>query len=592
MRDTNMTDTNMTETETETISISTHTHKKDKAETKAEAVEAPKTTFADLGLTCDMLKGVEAAGFEHPSEIQVSAIPAVLAGKDLIGQAQTGSGKTGAFALPTLQKLKFDGTVEILVLVPTRELAQQVVVEYQRLGKFKKVSVVTVVGGQNAYHQIKDVNRGAQIIVATPGRMLDHLSSGRLENCTPKMLILDEADEMLDMGFIEDIKKIISFLPKERQTLLFSATMPPPIARLAKQEMTDPEHIKLTDSKQSHADIEQLLYVMRDKDRIEAFSRIVETEHPDKSIVFCRTRRDTDELCQRLIARGHNAKALHGDLRQEARTHAINEFRKGSVKILIATDVASRGLDIDNISHVFNFHLPENKDRYTHRIGRTGRAGNKGKAITFSTLLELKTSVFFRAHPPSQFKMSSVPTISEVNSLHMQKMLDAVSNTEVTESDLELANLLAENNEPFDLLCHFIAHLQAGSTVSGPDQIGLKADEVQEAFKNDRSSGRSGGGYRGRSSGGGGYRGRNDSNGGSRGGSDRRGGSRSNDERSGGRPSGGNGSSGGYRGRSNDEPRSYEGRPKGGHKPAGAGAGNGGRPKKTRSNDSSAQKRA
>ncbi len=531
-------------------------------------VQDSQLSFADLGLTGGLLEGVEAAGFTSPSEIQTQAIPTVLAGKDLIGQAQTGSGKTGAFALPAMEQLKMNGTVEILVLVPTRELASQVVVEFKRLGKFKKVKAVTVVGGENGYHQIKDINRGANVVVATPGRMLDHLKSGRLGEFAPKMLILDEADEMLDMGFIEDIRTIISFLPEERQTMLFSATMPAPIAKLAKTTMTNPEHIKLNGGKASHQDIEQVLYCMRDRDRMEALTRILETEDPDKAIVFCRTKRDVDDLTQRLVRRGVNAKALHGDLRMEARTYAMNEFKRGHVKVLIATDVASRGLDVDNISHVFNYHLPENKDRYTHRIGRTGRAGNKGVAITFATILEMRTGYFFRLNPPSQFNLKSVPTARDVQDKNTTKQLEKVSTTEVSEHAIEIANALADNYDPFDLLCHFVAHMQSSTDVSGPDKIGLSPEEVKASFT-ERSGGggrsggrdRKGGGYRGGRPGGG-YRGRS---GGSRDQSDSRDGGYKGSNGSGGRP----------KRYGKDENRSSGGRPKGGRK-AGAGSSSGG----------------
>lgn len=434
--------------------------------------------FEDLGLTDLVLKGVADAGFTLPSPIQAVAIPTILSGQDIIGQAQTGSGKTGAFVMPALQTLLSNKTVEVLVLVPTRELAMQVVTEFERLGKYHRLSVATVVGGQPSMRQIEMVNRGAQVVVATPGRLLDHLQSGRLKNFTPRLVVLDEADEMLDMGFIDDIKSILKFIPNKRQTLLFSATMPGPIAKLAREELTDPHHIKLNQGAEQHADIEQQLYVVKDSDKELALMRLIDAESPHKAIVFCRTRRETDDLCRNLVQGGIKATALHGDLGQHERNRAIDEIKNGVAHVLVATDVASRGLDISDLSHVFNFHTPENRDRYTHRIGRTGRAGNKGVAITIATPYELQSNAFYSRKPGLNFTVSNVPSRKDLEVKHSTQLIETIKQTYVSPEIQAICEELLSKEDAFEMLCKFYAHMQAGKKIQGPERLGLSPDEV------------------------------------------------------------------------------------------------------------------
>ena len=354
--------------------------------TKNNQPSAAEATFAQFGLSETVLAGVVAAGYTTPTPIQTAAIPVVLQGKDLIAQARTGTGKTAAFGLPAMSMLKQTGGVEVLVITPTRELAGQVSDELFRLGKVAKVRSVAVYGGQSSGRQVELIRRGAHIVVATPGRLLDHLQSGRMGTFTPSIIIIDEADEMLDMGFMDDIKAIFEFLPAQRQTLLFSATMPPPIRKLAQDILKQPVTINLVQSEATNTDVEQSFYVIDEPERLDAVVRLIDSEEPTKSILFCRTKRETDELCEILLSRGCMARALHGDIEQGQRQDTIRAFKEGRLEMLVATDVAARGLDVTGVSHVFNYHMPFDQQGYVHRIGRTGRAGQKGKAITLVNL--------------------------------------------------------------------------------------------------------------------------------------------------------------------------------------------------------------
>ena len=380
--------------------------------------------FEQMGLNPRIMDGVKAAGFLTPSPIQAAAIPLVLSGIDLIGQAQTGTGKTAAYGLPAMSRLKHNKSVEMLVLTPTRELAIQVSDELFRLGKFANVKTVPVVGGQGYLRQVELINRGAQVVVATPGRLMDHLREGRLKRFTPHIIVLDEADEMLDRGFVDDIRQILSDMPAERQTLLFSATMPPEIKTLTKEFMRQPKHVQLNSGQQTNMDIEQRLIVIRGHERESALVRILEVEDPEKAIIFCRTKRDVDNLQSELSSRGVAAKSIHGDMSQAVRNQAVQALKDGRAKIIIATDVAARGLDIPNVTHVINFHVPENRERYVHRIGRTGRAGKRGVAITVATPSEIRgNDVFAKAHN-AEFSVGEVPTKNDVRDC-LEKQLSA-----------------------------------------------------------------------------------------------------------------------------------------------------------------------
>ena len=368
-------------------------------------------TFEELNLRPEIMRAIQEAGFTEPSPIQKDAIPVVMQGRDIIAQAQTGTGKTAAFGLPALNMLSMNEGVEVLVITPTRELCTQVSDEIYKFGRFLGVKTVAVYGGQSIGRQVDFIERGAQIVVATPGRMLDHLKNGRLSNFTPKIVILDEADEMLDMGFLEDIEEIFDFLPLNRQTLLFSATMPDAIKKLALKILHNPATIKIEKKEVTNENIEQMYFVMEERERQDALIRLIDAEVPTKAVIFARTKRDADELSSTLLAKGYSTKPLHGDMDQRQREEAIKSFRASKIDILVATDVAARGLDISDVSHVFNYHIPLDPESYVHRIGRTGRAGREGKAISFcdteekSFLKDIEKAIKLKVpvHPTPEF---------------------------------------------------------------------------------------------------------------------------------------------------------------------------------------------
>lgn len=347
--------------------------------------------FSELGLDNQLLSATQRMGFEEPTPIQEQTIPLVLSGIDVIGQAQTGTGKTAAFGLPLLQKIDYSRKeIQSLVIAPTRELALQTQQEIFKLGKEKRTKVQVVFGGANITRQIKQLkNYPPHILVGTPGRLLDHLRRETVDLKHVQTLVLDEADEMLDMGFLDDIKKIISQIPQKHQTLLFSATMPPSILKIGKQFMQCPKIVKI----QSHyltADLVDQFYIkIRENEKFDVLTRILDVQSPELAIVFGRTKRRVDELSHGLLARGYNAAGIHGDLSQQQRSAVLKKFREGELDILVATDVAARGLDISGVSHVYNYDVPQDPESYVHRIGRTGRAGHQGISVTFITPFEM-----------------------------------------------------------------------------------------------------------------------------------------------------------------------------------------------------------
>lgn len=343
--------------------------------------------FSDLGVSEEILRAVEDMGYTHPSPIQAQTIPMLLEGKDVIGQAQTGTGKTAAFAIPIIDQV--DVTLykpQALILCPTRELAVQVEGEIVKLSKFKKgLSSTCIYGGDSMDRQIRDLKKGVQVVVGTPGRIMDHMDRGTLKLDHVGIIVLDEADEMLDMGFREDIERILSDCPEERQTVFFSATMPKPILDLTKKYQNDPEIVKVLKKELTVENISQVYYEVKPSLKLELMSRLMNLNQFNLSVVFCNTKRITDEVTEELMARGIQAEALHGDLSQAQRSKVMGKFRKGHVSVLVATDVAARGIDVNDVEAVFNYDLPLDEENYVHRIGRTGRAGKSGTAISFVT---------------------------------------------------------------------------------------------------------------------------------------------------------------------------------------------------------------
>jgi ATP-dependent RNA helicase DeaD len=370
--------------------------------------------FHSLGIDPAIVKALEGMGFEEPSPIQAAAIPLLLEGKDMIGQAQTGTGKTAAFAIPLLQRL--DPNVQrpqALVMAPTRELALQVAEEVGKIGKYLRVRELAVYGGSPIERQIKALRAGVSVVIGTPGRLMDHIDRGTLKLDQIKVLVLDEADEMLDMGFVDDIETIMRHLPAERQTVCFSATMPEPILRITRRYMKNPERISIAGRELSAPAIEQAYYEIRDRNKVDALSRIIDHEAVSRGIVFCRTKRSCDELASALGSRGYLAEAIHGDLNQVQRNRVLFRFKEGQIELLIATDVAARGLDVENVSHVINYDIAQSPESHVHRIGRTGRAGREGTAFSLIQPREYRHLKLIERVTKARIARRNVPTATD-----------------------------------------------------------------------------------------------------------------------------------------------------------------------------------
>jgi len=341
-------------------------------------------TFNEFNFHKDIEKGVKIAGFREPSPIQAMSIPIIDNGEDMVGQAHTGTGKTAAFGLPILNKIANGEVDRALILAPTRELANQISDELYHLGRFAGIRSLAIYGGVGYGRQIALIHKGVQIIVATPGRLKDLYRKGKIDIFNPEIVVLDEADKMLDMGFLDDIQEIIDYIPQNRQTLLFSATMPDAIKDLAQMILYDPQYISVVSEEEEETNniINQKYYVINESQRDEAIEHLLERENFDKALIFCRMKREVDRLSEYLNALGFKVVGLHGDIEQYEREQIVKSFRRSEVKIMIATDIVARGIDIKNITHVFNYHIPFDPQSYVHRIGRTGRAGKSGMAIT------------------------------------------------------------------------------------------------------------------------------------------------------------------------------------------------------------------
>jgi len=373
------------------------------------------TEFTSLNLRDEVMQAITELGYSVPTPIQAGMIPLMLTGVDVIGQAQTGTGKTAAFALPILHNFQQQRHVQALVLAPTRELALQVADSMVEYGKHLNVRVLAVYGGQPYGPQISRLNRGVDIVVGTPGRLLDLIERNALNIKHIHTLVLDEADEMLNMGFIEDIEKILAETPAERQTALFSATMPPRIRSLANRFMRDPQSVTIKRDTTNALAIEQRYYLVHEADKTNALTRLFEIEPIKSALIFARTRAETAALANELVVRGIPAEAIHGDLDQNARERVLGRFRANQLKVLVATDVAARGLDIDDISHVFNYHLPDDAEVYIHRIGRTGRAGKAGVAITLLSPKEKRRMREVEALTKQQVTKTELPTVADIH---------------------------------------------------------------------------------------------------------------------------------------------------------------------------------
>lgn len=387
--------------------------------------------FEELNVDEKILKAIGDMGFEEASPIQAKAIPVVLEGKDIVGQAQTGTGKTAAYGIPMLQsidpKLK---CVQAVVLCPTRELAIQVADEIRKLAKYmSSIKVLPVYGGQEIVRQIKSLKTGVQIVVGTPGRVMDHMRRKTVKFDKVKMVILDEADEMLDMGFREDMETILTQMPEERQTVMFSATMPKAIMDIARTFQNDAEVIKVVRKELTVENIEQYYFEVRSKNKDEILSRLIDIYNPKLSVVFCNTKKQVDDLISELKGRGYFADGIHGDMKQAQRDRVMNDFRKGKTEILIATDVAARGIDVDDVDIVFNYDLPQDEEYYVHRIGRTGRAGRAGLAFSFVTGKEIYKLKDIERYCKTKIMARQIPSLDDVKNTRIDNLFEQVRKT-------------------------------------------------------------------------------------------------------------------------------------------------------------------
>lgn len=386
--------------------------------------------FSELGLAPDVLRAVEEVGYEEPTPVQRRAIPLLLEGRDVVVQSQTGTGKTAAFALPMIERVDAaDRRVQGIVLAPTRELAVQVAETVHKLGKYRHISDLPIYGGAPYDRQLRALKRGVQIVVGTPGRVMDHIRRGTLSLDSVRLVVLDEADQMLDMGFIEDIEFILDQVPEQRQIALFSATMPPRIRSLAKRYLHDPATISVTSERLTVPEVTQQFVETTRDGKLEALTRILDMELPESAIIFVRTKREADELGDTLTGRGYEAEVIHGDLSQAQRERAIAAFRDGRADILVATDVASRGLDIPDVSHVLNFDIPLDPEAYVHRIGRTARAGRTGTAITFITPREWGLLKTVERLTRVKLQRIPIPSNADIRERRLQVLRDALCHT-------------------------------------------------------------------------------------------------------------------------------------------------------------------
>ncbi len=429
--------------------------------------------FSELGLPEPLLAAIETLGYERPSPIQAMSIPPALEGKDLVGLSATGSGKTAAFVLPALTRLNVDEPYpQVLILCPTRELAVQVCEEVHRLGaKMRGLHATPVYGGAPIDRQLRALRSGAQLVVGTPGRLLDHLRRGSFDPSRIKMSILDEADRMLDMGFKEEMDELLAALPADRQTLFFSATMNPGVSRLIKNFGNNPQIIEIQQKARTVSTVEQSYFEVRQRSKVEVLSRILDMNPPRLGIVFCNTKRSVDECTEDLVNRGYSADRLHGDITQQMRERVLKRFRDGAVEILVATDVAARGLDIDEIDIVFNYDLPTDPEDYVHRIGRTGRAGRSGRAVSFVYGREIYRLQSIERYTRSVIKRERIPSVEQVEGrradLIFEDLQERLENGKFDGYQDNIDRLLEQGHTPTDIAGALVTMIREASGREG-----------------------------------------------------------------------------------------------------------------------------
>ncbi|HLR10376.1 MAG TPA: DEAD/DEAH box helicase [Sporosarcina sp.] len=455
------------------------------------------TKFSELNISESTQRSLARMGFEEATPIQEGTISLGLEGKDIIGQAQTGTGKTTAFGVPIIENIDMrKRAIQALVIAPTRELAIQVSEELYRIGNDKRAKVLSVYGGQDIGRQIRALRNNPQIVVGTPGRLLDHIQRKTIKLDNVQTLVLDEADEMLNMGFIEDINAIMENVPEDRQTLLFSATMPAPIRKIAETFMKEPEIVKIKSKEMTVENIDQYFVKAQEREKFDVLSRILNVHQPELAIVFGRTKRRVDELSHALSIRGYIAEGIHGDLTQAKRMSVLRQFKEGKIDILVATDVAARGLDISGVTHVYNFDIPQDPESYVHRIGRTGRAGKSGVAVTFVTPREMGYLRIVEETTKKRMKPLVPPTEDEAllgqQRLAVEQLTEIIQKNELKDYR-EFASELLQEHDAVDLIAAALKSL-----TKEPDDTPVKITEERPLpMRNNRRGGGGGGGQRG-----------------------------------------------------------------------------------------------
>ncbi len=430
--------------------------------------------FSELGLSAELLKAIDKLGFEQASPIQAEAIPVLMQGRDVVGQSQTGSGKTAAFAVPAIEKTDpHQRVVQVLILCPTRELAVQVSEEVHKLAFFKRgIHALPIYGGQSYDRQLYGLRQGAHIVIGTPGRVMDHMRRGTLRLGTGKMVILDEADVMLDMGFREDIEFILQAVPAERQTVFFCATLPRPIQELIKKYAREPQSVRIQQKTVTVPTVEQVYYEVDRRFKVELLTRLIDIHDLKLGIIFCNTKAMVDDLVDHLNAQGYSADRLHGDMNQTMRDRVMNKFRKSGLEFLVATDVAARGIDVEDVQVVFNYDLPYDVEDYVHRIGRTGRAGRSGLAISFVAGRELFQIRHIERYTNTRIQRGKAPTADEVEEARAGALLDklrvTLSSGEFKRQDHLIERLLEEGFTSTDIASALLHHLQGGDVPPAP----------------------------------------------------------------------------------------------------------------------------
>lgn len=443
--------------------------------------------FEDMNISNEICRAVLDMGFEEATPIQSQAIPVILEGKDIIGQSQTGTGKTAAFGIPLLERINpEDRRLQALILCPTRELAIQVSEEFRKLLKYKdNIRVLPIYGGQPIDRQIAALRKGTQVVIGTPGRVMDHMRRRTIKAETVQMMVLDEADEMLDMGFREDIETILVKIPEEHQTLLFSATLSPEILDITKRFQRNPEFIKIVRKELTVPNIEQYYFDVKEKTKLDALCRIIDVYDPKLAMIFCNTKKRVDDLVEMLQGRGYFAEGLHGDLKQAQRDKVMQKFRNGTIEILVATDVAARGIDVDDIDVVFNYDVPQDEEYYVHRIGRTGRAGKAGKAFTFCVGKEIYKLRDIMRYTKTKIQQQKLPTLSDVEemktNIYLEKIKGIIEEGHLTKYIHLVDRLMEEDYTSIDIAAALLKdHLSDvnADDIDALDDINLGGTEL------------------------------------------------------------------------------------------------------------------